>query len=65
LLEGDCGGTLHAYDLGKDLRKEPRERWSLQIGGCIESTPSVWHDMIWVGTRAGGFYGIGDGHGGG
>jgi hypothetical protein len=64
LLEGDCGGTLHAYDLGEDLRKEPRERWSLQVGGCIESTPSVWHDMIWVGTRAGGFYAIGDRGGG-
>jgi PQQ-like domain len=60
LLEGDCGGTLHAFDISGNPGKEPPELWALQIGGCIESTPSVWHDMIWVGTRAGGFYGIGD-----
>jgi outer membrane protein assembly factor BamB len=59
LLEGDCGGTLHAYDLSGNPRREPPELWALQIGGCIESTPSVWHGMIWVGTRGGGVYGIG------
>jgi len=59
LLEGDCGGTLHAFDIS-NARKTPPELWSLGIGGCIESTPAVWHGMIWVGTRAGGFYGIGD-----
>jgi hypothetical protein len=64
LLEGDCGGTLHAFDISGNLHKEPSSLWALKIGGCIESTPSVWDDMIWVGTRAGGFYGIGDkGHG--
>jgi hypothetical protein len=30
------------------------------LGSCIESTPSVFDDMIWVGTRGGGIYGIGD-----
>lgn len=59
LLQGDCGGALHAFDIS-DPRETPPEIWSLQIGGCIESTPSVWHGMIWVGTRAGGFYGIGN-----
>ena len=59
LLEGDCGGTLHAYDMSGNPRREPPELWALQIGGCIESTPSVWHGMIWVGTRGGGVYGIG------
>jgi outer membrane protein assembly factor BamB len=59
LLQGDCGGVLHAFDIS-NARRTPPELWSLQIGGCIESTPAVWHDMIWLGTRAGGFYGIGD-----
>jgi outer membrane protein assembly factor BamB len=59
LLEGDCGGTLHAFDISKPFR-EPHERWSLSLGSCIESTPSVFDDMIWVGTRGGAFYGIGD-----
>jgi outer membrane protein assembly factor BamB len=59
LLEGDCAGTLHAYDISGDPHRQPPELWALPIGGCIESTPAVWHGMIWVGTRAGGFYGIG------
>ena len=59
LLQGDCGGTLHAFDISKPLR-EPPELWSLSLGSCIESTPSVLEDMIWVGTRGGGIYGIED-----
>ena len=59
LLQGDCGGTLHAYDVSGNPNREPAELWSLQVGGCIESTPSVWHGTIWVGTRAGGIYAIG------
>jgi PQQ enzyme-like repeat protein len=59
LLEGDCGGTLHAFDISRPFR-EPPERWSLSLGSCIESTPSVFDDMIWVGTRGGAIYGIGD-----
>ena len=59
LLQGDCGGTLHAFDISKPLR-EPPELWSLSLGSCIESTPSVLEGMIWVGTRGGGVYGIED-----
>jgi len=59
LLEGDCGGTLHAFDISKPFR-EPPELWSLSLGSCIESTPSVLEGMIWVGTRGGAVYGIGD-----
>jgi outer membrane protein assembly factor BamB len=59
LLQGDCGGTLHAFDISKPLR-EPPELWSLSLGSCIESTPSVIDGTIWVGTRGGGVYAIGD-----
>jgi outer membrane protein assembly factor BamB len=60
LIEGDCLGVLHAYDISNQ-RREPPELWSLQVdGGCIESTPAVWEGMIYLGTRSGGFYGIGD-----
>lgn len=59
LLQGDCAGTLHAFDISRPFR-EPRELWSLSLGSCIESTPSVLEDMIWVGTRGGAVYGIGD-----
>jgi hypothetical protein len=59
LIQGDCGGTLHAYDVSRPFR-EPPERWSLSLGSCIESTPSVLEGTIWVGTRGGGIYAIGD-----
>jgi outer membrane protein assembly factor BamB len=59
LLQGDCGGTLHAFDISNP-RREPPELWALSLGSCIESTPSVLEGMIWVGTRGGGIYGIAD-----
>ena len=59
LMQGDCAGTLHGYDLS-DPRSQPVERWSVTIGGCIESTPAVWEGRIFVGTRAGRFFSLGD-----
>ncbi|MDQ4069532.1 MAG: PQQ-binding-like beta-propeller repeat protein [Actinomycetota bacterium] len=52
LLQGDCHGVLHAYDVS-DTIADPPELWSLPVGGCIESTPAVWKGLIHVGTRAG------------
>jgi hypothetical protein len=31
------------------------------LGNCIESTPAVWKGRVYVGTRGGFVYGIGDG----
>ena len=59
LIQGDCEGVLHAYDLA-DPRVLPPELWQVTLGGCIESTPAVWHGRIFVGTRAGRFFAIGD-----
>jgi outer membrane protein assembly factor BamB len=59
LIQGDCAGTLHAYDVSRPFR-EPPELWALSLGSCIESTPTVLRDRIWVGTRGGAVYGIGD-----
>lgn len=58
LLQADCAGVLHAFDISR-RGVRPRELWALRIGGCIESTPAVWRGWIYVGTRAGGIYGIG------
>jgi outer membrane protein assembly factor BamB len=52
LLQGDCHGNLHAYDLSTTTA-EPPELWTLALGGCIESTPAVWDGRIHVGTRGG------------
>ena len=57
-IMGDCAGVLHGYDM-RDTRVQPKELWHVDLGGCIESTPAVWKGRIFVGTRAGGVYGIG------
>ena len=59
LLQGDCNGVLHAYDVS-NTAVEPPELWQLQLTGCIESTPAVWGGRIFVGTREGTFYAIGN-----
>jgi hypothetical protein len=59
LIEGDCSGVLHAYDV-RDTTIDPPQLWSVQLSGCIESTPAVWNGRIYVGARGGKFYAIGD-----
>jgi hypothetical protein len=59
LVMGDCEGVLHGYDVS-DTRVDPPEIWSVQLEGCIESTPAVWRGRIFVGARGGRFYAIGD-----
>jgi hypothetical protein len=59
LIQGDCNGVLHAYDVS-DPRVLPPELWQVSLGGCIESTPAVWNGRIFVGTRSGRFFAIGD-----
>lgn len=60
LVQGDCAGVLRGYDL-RDPRVDPPELWSVQLEGCIEATPTVWKGRIYVGTRAGTLYALGDG----
>jgi outer membrane protein assembly factor BamB len=59
LVLGDCQGVLHDWDISKKTHP-PKELWHVQLSGCIESTPAVWHGMLWVGARGGKFYAIGD-----
>jgi outer membrane protein assembly factor BamB len=59
LIQGDCEGDLHAYDVSDQLRKPP-ELWRVKFEGCIEATPAVWRGRIFVATRAGAMFAIGD-----
>ncbi len=52
LLQGDCSGDMHAFDMS-NTTQDPPELWTAKIGGCIESTPAVWDGKIWFGTRDG------------
>ena len=60
LVVGDCAGVLHGYDVEAPLEEPHGELWRVELGGCIESTPAVWKGMIYVGSRDGAMYGIGD-----
>jgi outer membrane protein assembly factor BamB len=59
LLQGDCDGVLHAYDVS-DPGRRPPELWRVELDGCIEATPAVWKGRIFVGTRSGAMYALGD-----
>ena len=59
LVQADCDGNVHAFDLVEG-GGEPELRWSLFLGGCLESTPAVWDGQIFLGSRSGTFYAIGD-----
>jgi outer membrane protein assembly factor BamB len=59
LIQGDCEGGLHAYDVS-DTTVAPPKLWSVSLEGCIESTPAVWKGRVFVGARGGRFYAIGD-----
>ncbi len=59
LIQGDCDGVLHGYDVS-DTTAPPLPLWSVDLGGCIESTPAVWDGGIYVGTRSGTFFALHD-----
>ena len=59
LVQGDCAGNLHAFDLSGDPDMAPEPLWTLPVGGCVESTPAVWEGRIWVGTRSGQVVAVG------
>jgi hypothetical protein len=59
LLEGDCEGNLNAYDVS-DPRVDPPLKWTVKLEGCIETTPAVWKGRIYLATRSGTFYALGE-----
>jgi len=61
LIVGDTVGAIHAYDISRE-EIEPPEIWKVQIPskGALESTPVVWKGRIYVGSRDGHFYCLGD-----
>ena len=48
LVIGDCTGGLHDFDISNPACPR-RMLWTVHLDGCIESTPAVWHGMLWVG----------------
>lgn len=59
LIVGDCEGNLNAWDVTNPT-VDPPLKWTVKLNGCIEATPTVWKGRIFVATRGGQFYAIGD-----
>ncbi len=52
-------GSIRMYSL--ENPGSPQLKWNIKAGaGCIESTPAVWKNHIFVGSRDGFFYKIGE-----
>jgi outer membrane protein assembly factor BamB len=58
LMQADATGVIHAWDLTAE--GTPVEMWSTQLPANIESTPALWNGRLYVGTRDGYFYAVGD-----
>ena len=59
LLAANCFGELRAYSLADP--RQPQPLWTMEMSeSCIESTPAVWKSSIYVGSRDGRFYSVGD-----
>lgn len=59
MILGDCSGVLHGFDVS-DPDVDPPELWTVQLEGCLESTPAVFQGRMYVGARGGKFYAMGD-----
>ncbi len=59
MVIGDARGVLHAFALGDGL-SEPVEAWNVTLGGTIESTAAIWRGAIYLGTRDGRLFAVGD-----
>lgn len=59
LIAATCTGELRAYSLSDP--RSPSPLWTHQLSeSCIESTPAVWDGRLYVGSRDGSFYAVGD-----
>lgn len=59
LIVGDCDGTLRGFDIS-DPNNAPFEKWSINIGGCLESTPVMWDGIIYIGSSDGRIFALTD-----
>jgi hypothetical protein len=61
LVVGDTNGILHAWDVS-NTRINPPTVWSFQFPSkrALESSPAVWKGRIYIGSRDGYFYCLGD-----
>ena len=55
----EAPAALRGYDLARP--DAPTMMWEIPVGdGCLESTPAMWDGRIYVGSRDGFFYAVGE-----
>ncbi len=60
LIVASNDGLLRDFFIGGDERN-PELQWTIEVGaGHLESTPAVWKGMIYIGSRDGFMYAIGE-----
>ncbi|NIS30871.1 MAG: PQQ-binding-like beta-propeller repeat protein, partial [Actinobacteria bacterium] len=60
LIVASNNGLLRTFFIAGDERS-PQLQWTFEVGnGNIEATPAVWKNMIYVGSRDGFMYAIGE-----
>ncbi len=57
LILGDGAGKLRAWSLAGG---QPNQLWEVGLSANIESSPVMWNGRIYVGSRSGFFYAVGD-----
>ena len=58
-IDCEINSGFRSYDISDPRR--PVAQWESRVtGGCIESTPAVWEGRVYVGSRDGYFYALGD-----
>ncbi len=57
MVLGSCDGLVRAWNLSSD---GPEERWSVNVGGCVEAPVTAWKGRLFVPQRDGGLAVVGD-----
>jgi outer membrane protein assembly factor BamB len=59
LIVALVGGTLRSYDLANP--RSPMLEWEVGVGnGTIEATPAIWDGVIYLASRDGYYYAVGE-----
>jgi hypothetical protein len=60
MMVATCNGSFRKYNLDNPAKPVLMYTYRIPSGNCIESTPALWDGKLYVGSRDGYFYKIGD-----
>ncbi|MBD35182.1 MAG: hypothetical protein CL512_00245 [Actinobacteria bacterium] len=59
MVIGECQGSVRAFDVS-DTSVLPVELWSVNTGGCVETTAAIWKGTVYIGSWSGYLHAIRD-----